>query len=67
MVTGVSAMEWASFARVFPVQGAMMRMSNSFFGPTGSTWARVCSGGVPQMVSAMTICSRAVPKRLSTL
>ena len=37
MVTGVSAMEWASFARVFPVQGAIIKMSSHFFGPIGST------------------------------
>ena len=37
IVTGPSAMEFASFAYVFPVQGAMTSTSSSFFGPMGST------------------------------
>ena len=37
MVTGPSAMLWASFAMVLPVQGAMINASNSFLGPIGST------------------------------
>ncbi len=35
--TAVSVIPFASFAAVFPVQGAITRASNSFFfGPTGS-------------------------------
>jgi hypothetical protein len=52
MVTGESAMLWASFARVLPVQGAITSASSSFFGPMGSAWAMVRMGAVPQISSA---------------
>ena len=65
IVTGLSAMEWASFARVFPVQGAITRISNSFFGPMGSAWQMGQMGSRPQIWVALTKCSFAVPNRLS--
>ena len=65
MVTGVSAMECASFASVFPVHGAMISASSSFLGPMGSTSAMVCSGLHPQISSARLIWALALPKRLS--
>ena len=67
MVTGVSAMLWESFARVFPVQGAMTRASSSFLGPMGSAWAMVVRGARPQISSAFARNSSGVPKRLETL
>jgi len=36
IVTEESVIPFASFARVFPVQGATARMSNIDFGPIGS-------------------------------
>ena len=41
-VTGVSAMPFASFAIVFPVQGAMTSASSNALGPIGSTCGIVC-------------------------
>ena len=64
MVTGVSAMECASFARVFPVHGAMISASSSFFGPMGSTASMLHSGLLPQISSAVCRCSGARPNRL---
>ena len=58
-------MEWASFARVFPVQGAITKASKSFFGPMGSTCSIVLRGAVQQISPAQRICSRVLPKRLS--
>ena len=49
MVTGVSAMELLSFARVLPVQGAMTSASRSFFGPMGSASAMEQMGSTPVM------------------
>ena len=65
MVTGPSAMEWASLANVFPVQGAIISASSRRFGPMGSTCASVCSGWMPQIRSVLAICSAAAPNRLS--
>ena len=67
IVTGVSAMLWASLASVFPVQGAMTSASKSFFGPIGSTSSMVCSGSVPQISEARRMWLWAVPKRLQLL
>ena len=36
MVTAVSVIPFAIFARVLPVQGAIIRYSRGFFGPSGS-------------------------------
>ena len=49
MVTGVSAILWASLLKVLPVQGAMIKASNSFLGPIGTTSAMVHSGVLPQI------------------
>ena len=65
MVTGPSATEWASFARVFPVQGAMTSRSSSPLGPMGSTSSRVVKGGTPHIEPARAIKSLARPNRLS--
>ena len=65
IVTLVSAMLWESFANVFPVQGAMINMSSSFFGPMGSTSEILRQTGFPQISSTRRRCSSAVPKRLS--
>ena len=67
IVIGVSAMLCASFANVFPVQGAIIRASSSFLGPIGSTAAMLHSGDLPQIAVAFCICDSAVPKRLSIL
>ena len=45
-------MLWASFASVFPVQGAMIRASRSLLGPMGSTSAMDSSGCLPQISAA---------------
>ena len=65
MVTGVSAIECASLARVFPVQGAIISASSSFFGPIGSVPSNVRSGERPQISRMRSRCSSAVPNRLS--
>ena len=43
IVTGPSAILCASFAKVFPVHGAIISASSNFFGPMGSTCSMVCS------------------------
>ena len=65
MVTGPSAMEWESFARVFPVHGAIISRSSSFLGPMGSTSSKVVRAFLSQMLSALARKSFACPNRLS--
>ena len=52
IVTGVSAIPQASFANVFPVHGATIKASSSFFGPIGSTSSMDCRGALPQIWAA---------------
>ena len=45
--TGVSEIPFASFDRVFPVHGAMTRISSMDFGPIGSASGMVRIGSFP--------------------
>ena len=47
MRTGVSEIPLASFDKVFPVQGAMSRISNNALGPMGSASGMVVIGSLP--------------------
>ena len=57
----------ASFAIVFPVQGATTIISVSFLGPIGSASETDINTLLPQILSARFICSCAVPKRVSVV
>ena len=65
MVTAVSVIPAASFARVFPVAGATTRTSSSPFGPMGSTDGISRRGFRPVISSRDRSSSSASPKRLS--
>ena len=67
MQTEVSTIPAASFARVFPVQGATKSTSNIFFGPIGSVEVMSCSTVFPVMSKSRAACSCALPKRVSVL
>ena len=51
IVTAVSVMPFAIFAKVLPVQGAITIRSGCNFGPMGSAPCIVVMGGVPVMAS----------------
>ena len=51
IVTLESAILWESLASVFPVHGAIINMSSSFFGPIGSTSEISRQTGLPQIFS----------------
>ena len=65
MVTGVSVMPHASFARVLPVAGAMMSASKGYFGPSGSAPTIERIGSRPQREVRVEISACACPKRVS--
>ena len=65
IVTLLSVIPRASFARVLPVQGAISSASSGSFGPRGSASAMLVTTGRPASASRRRRCSRAVPKRLS--
>lgn len=65
-MTGVSIIPYASFARVFPVQGAISIASNIFLGPTGSASSMVLITFFCVILSRYSICSAALPKRVSS-
>ncbi len=58
-------MPWASFARVLPVQGAISSASIGRAGPRGSASGIVVTTRFPVSSISFSICSTAVPKRLS--
>ena len=61
----VSATPFASFAIVFPVQGAMTSASKRAFGPMGSTCGMVWRISWEQMASSRSRKEEASPKRES--
>ena len=65
IVTGVSEMAFASFDKVFPVQGATTNTSIMFFGPTGSASVIVFIGEILVIFVTLSSKSFAVPKRVS--
>ena len=65
IVTEESHIPQASFAAVFPVQGAMISASRSFFGPIGSASEIVLIIFLLQMLSILSVKSFAFPKRVS--
>ena len=65
-VTGVSLMPWASFARVAPVQGAMIIAPAMFWGPRGSAPCSVSMGWLPVAAYRRIFQSAARPKRVSS-
>ena len=65
MVTALSVMPWASFARVLPVHGAMSSASSGSAGPSGSASAIVVITPRPHSAARRLIFSAAVPKRVS--
>ena len=65
MVTALSVTPRASFARVFPVQGAMSRASIGADGPSGSASAMVVTTRFPVSSMSLRMCSAARPKRVS--
>ena len=66
MVTLVSVMPPASFPRVFPVHGAMISRSSSFWGPMGSASLMVEITRWSQMRIISRIRSWAFPNRVSS-
>jgi hypothetical protein len=67
MVTEVSVMPQANFARVLPVQGATTTKSSSSFGPMGSACAMVWMISRPAVYSIRLQKSQALPKRVSVV
>jgi hypothetical protein len=65
MVTGVSVIAWAIFAREFPVQGATTIMSKRPLGPRGSAATKESTGVVPVRAVIFSRKARAVPNRVS--
>jgi len=65
--TGVSDIPFASLDSVFPVQGAMTRMSNNAPGPIGSASGMVVIGFRPVISSARFRKSLQLPNRLSVV
>ena len=65
IVTEVSVIPFASFPRVFPVQGSIKRTSKSAFGPMGSAPFMVVMGSFPQISVMRLIKSADFPKRVS--
>ena len=61
--TGVSVMPFASFARVFPVQGAIRRISRYPLGPMGSAASMVRMGSRPVRPLILRMYSSVLPKR----
>ena len=61
--TGVSEIPLASLESVFPVQGAITRISISSFGPMGSAAGMVVIGVWPVKALARSIKDALVPKR----
>lgn len=64
IVTGVSVIPRASFARVLAVQGATTTMSNSFLGPIGSASSIVTIALRLHILSSHSTLSDAFPKRV---
>ena len=67
MVTAVSVIPFASFARVLPVQGAIISASSGFFGPRGSAPVTVWIIPLPQRASTLEISSDALPNLVSVV
>ena len=65
IVTAVSVTPFASFARVFPVHGAMTIASIGSRGPSGSASAMVVTTCRPVICISRLMFSEAAPKRLS--
>ena len=65
IVTEESLIPCASFAIVFPVQGAIKSASIGRAGPKGSAETMSVTGGALHNSESLDKCSAAVPKRLS--